>query len=239
MAKNGRYDEALSSLDQALVLGADPYDCYLRQSLVYQSLGRPREAISAAEKAVAVKPRMIAAREAVVALLLELREFRRAVEASQELLRIAPRHMAARDAMGAAFMGMGDVEAAMRVTNEMMRLDPGEPLHRLKRAMLLEHQGETRMAIADLQRVLDTTDDPTLAQTVRSHLDTLDLSELQKIVLLATEDPVFRAKLMREPERAITERGFALTEWGLRRLEEMATEELANHPSETSPRMYH
>lgn len=239
MVRNGRYAEALTSLNQALTLGADPYDCYLRQSQVYQSLGRPEDALSAAEKAVAARPNAVAPREAMVALYLQLRNFDGAIAVSREILRIAPRHMAARHAMGAAYMSIGDFDAAMRVANEMVRMEPDEPLHRLKRAMLLEHMGQTHMAMEDLQRALDLAEDEDLRSHLREHMETLDLVELHKIIMLAEDDPVFRLRVMREPERAITERGFSLSEWGLRRLEEITSEILADLGTSTTPRLYH
>ncbi len=239
MARNGKLAEALTSLDQALRLGADPYNCYLRQASLYQSLGQPQEAVSAAQKAVDLRPDRVAAREAVVALLLELRDFRKAVEASEQLLRINPRHIAARDAMGAAYLGLGDTDAALRIANEVIRREPNQPMHRLKRAFLFEHNGEVRLAMADLQRAMDMSDDLTLVATIREHLDALDSSELAKIVELASNDAVFRAKLLREPERTILERGFALTDWGLQRLREMAAEGDDTVMPDLPTRLYH
>lgn len=239
LEQRGRLVEAIVSLDLAMNLGADPYDCYLRQARLYQSLGRWGEAVSTVEKAIERKPNRVAAREAMVALLLQSRDFERAIMAGKDLLKIAPRHVAARDALGAAYMGLGDVDAALRVTNELIRMDPSDPLHRFKRALLCRHKGEARMAVAEFQRVLDMTEDTDLADAVREHLDELDLSQLHSILLLAADDPVFRTKVVSDPERAVTERGFGLTEWGIRRLAEMASDDLAGYPGPGSPRSYH
>jgi tetratricopeptide (TPR) repeat protein len=239
MVRSGRYSEALTSLDQALRLGAEPYDCYLRQVQVYQSLGRPREALTVAEKAIALRPAAVAPREAMVALYLQTREFERAIAASREILRIAPRHMAARHAMGAAYMSIGDFDAAMRIANEMTRLEPDEPLHRIRRAMLLEHKGETRLALEDLQRALDFSRDPDLVMQIREHMETLDLVELQHIMMLAQDDAVFRVRIVREPQKAIAERGFWLSEWGLRRLEEITSDMFTELDTDPASPMYH
>jgi tetratricopeptide (TPR) repeat protein len=238
-ARQGDYAAAIDSLEAAIRLGADPYDCYLRQASLYRSLGRWGDAVTSAEKAVERGPNRLAAREAVIALLLQVRDYERAVEASRELIRIAPRHMPARDALGAAYMGLGDVDAAIRVANEMIRLETGNPVHRFKRAMLLQHKGEVRMALADFERVLDMSDDPDLSDAAREQLDALDLSQLHGILLLAADDAVFRAKLIMDPERAILERGFSLTDWGLRRLADLAVEDLDNFPGSWTPRSYH
>ncbi len=239
LARQGDYAGAIDSLDAAMRLGADPYDCYLRQANLYRYLGRVGDALTSAKKAIERGPHKMAAREAVIALLLLSRDFAGAVRASRELLKIAPKHMAARDALGAAYMGMGDVDGAIRVASEMIRFNPTDPLCRFKKAMLLQHKGEYRMAIAEFERVLETSDDPTLTDAVYEHLEELDLNQLHSILLLAADDPMFRAKVIADPEQAITERGFGLTGLGLLRLSDMAEVDLARLPGPRTPRTYH
>jgi tetratricopeptide (TPR) repeat protein len=239
LEQRGQLVEAISSLERAMDLGAEPYDCYLRQARLYQSLGRWGDAVSTVEKAIERKPNRVGARETMVALLLQSRDFRRAILAGKDLLRIAPRHVAVRDALGVAYLEIGDLDAALRVTNELIRLDPSDPHHRFKKAILCRQKGEMRMAVAELQRVLDMTDDPALADTVRQAMDQIDLTQLHTILLLAADDPVFRTKVLSDPERAITERGFGLSDWGIRRLAEIASDDLDTYPGSGTPRSYH
>lgn len=239
MLRDGRFAEALHTLDEALSLGADPYACYLTQSRAYHSLGRVTEAIDAAEKAVAARPKELGARELVLVLTLEARDFTRTLRVSREMIRLWPSHVQARQAMGEAYMNLGDYRGALRVLNELVRLEPRHPLHRVRRAALFEHMGETRRALEDLETALDMTNDTELMEVIRSQIETLDLVELQHILMLAEDDVVFRLNLLRDHERAVFEKGFALSEWGLNRLEEMLEKLATEAGLETRPQQYH
>jgi tetratricopeptide (TPR) repeat protein len=238
-AELGQIPEAIQSLEKALQFGADRYDCYLRIAKLHQTCGRWLEAVSAAQRAIAEHPDRLSAHEAVIALFLESRDYARAVSASLAMLKRFPRHVPARDALGAAYIGLGDMEAAMRVAGDLIRIDPTDPTHRFKKAILCQHQGELRMAIEEFQRVVDMAPDTDLAQSAREQLDLLDLHQLRGILLLASEDTVFRGKLVRDSELAIAERGFCLSEVGRQRLDELADFELGDVPANAQARMYH
>ncbi len=192
-----------------------------------------------AQKAIERKPHRIAAREAVIALLLQARDYRGAARASRDLLKVSPKHMAARDALGAAYMGMGDTDGAIRVASEMIRMNPADPLLRFRKAMLLQHKGEFRLAIAEFEAVLQISDDPALNDAIYDQLEDLDLNQLHSILLLAADDPLFRAKVIADPERAIAERGYGLSMLGLRRLADIADEDLDRIPGDRRPKTYH
>ncbi|NLH99177.1 MAG: tetratricopeptide repeat protein [Chthonomonadales bacterium] len=238
-AQRGLYAEAIGTLNAAMSLGADPYECYLRQARLYQSLGQWGDAVASAEKAIARKPHNVTARETIIALLIESHDFGRAVEAIRDLLRIAPDHVGARDALGTAYVGLGDLDAALRVINETIRLRPYDPIQRFRRGLIYEHKGEARLAIAEFSLVADLSEDEDLADSAREHLDDLDMAQLHDILLLAGDDPVFRTKLITNPEVAIAERGFGLSEWGLRRLAEFAAEGLTQYGGSGTPLTYH
>lgn len=239
MLRRGRYEEALSSLDQALSLGADPYDCYMRQAEVYQTLGMHDMALSAAAKAVEVHPRGLSAHEKLVSLHLKVGDYEGAIEAVRPLLKLVPRSVEARNALSLAYVGTGDFYGALRVTSEMVRLDPANPLHRLKRAMILEHLDDAGHAIEDIMAALELIDDAGLAADVRQHLESLDSAEIDRVLGLAEEDVVFRIEVIRDPRRATEARGFALSPWGLERLEAIVLQ-MARDPGPSGPlRRYH
>lgn len=239
LVRCGQLGEAIQSLHQALAFGADRYDCYLRLARLYKTCRQWPEAVSAARKAVEVHPDRLTAREAVVALCLETRDFARAIDESKALLSRFPRHLPARDALGAAYIGIGDVVAATRVASELIRLDPSDPTHRFKKALLCQHQGENGMAVDEFQRVVAMAPDTDLARSAREQLEVLDLHQLHSILLLASDDPVFRVRLQRDPEEALDERGFRLSEWGRDRLDDLVDEDLAGTEGCSTPRLYH
>lgn len=239
LAERGQVSEAIQSVEQAMRLGADRYTCYLRLARLYQAGRRWEEAVSAAEMAIAEHPGKLSAREAIIALYLEAGEYERAVDASKALLKLAPRHLPARDALGAAYIGLGDVQAAVRVANDLIRLNPYDPAHRFKKALLCQHQGEVRMAVEEFQRVLDMSSDPEMTQNAREQLEILDTYQLNAILVLSEEDPIFRAKLRRDAEAAAEERGFYLSDAGRQFLHEWIARRLEEQEEDCRPRRYH
>jgi tetratricopeptide (TPR) repeat protein len=239
LARRGQVSEAIESLEQALEFGADRYTCYLRLARLYQTRRQWRQAVSAAEKAVAEHPDHLPAREAVIALYMELKDYQRVVNASKELLKLAPRHVPARDALGAAYLGMGDMEAAMRVANDLVRLDPSNPAHHFTRGLLCAYSGALRLAVEEFERVLEMAPEGEQAEESEEQLEALDSFQLQQIFTLALEDPVFRARLLRDSDAASKERGFYLSMWGRQRLQEMVMADLADIEGSGRPNLYH
>jgi tetratricopeptide (TPR) repeat protein len=239
LAERGQVSEAIRSVEQAIRLGADRYTCYLRLARLYQAGQQWEEAVCAAEMAIAEHPGKLSAREAIIALYLEAGEYQRAVEASKALLKLAPRHLPARDALGAAYIGLGDVLAAVRVANDLIRLNPYDPAHRFKKALLCQHQGEVRMAVEEFQRVLDISSDPEMTQNAREQLEVLDSIQLNAIIVLSEEDPIFRVKLQRDPDMSVEERGFYLSDAGRQFLRDWISRRLPEQEEDCRPRLYH
>lgn len=239
MLRRGRYEEALTTLDQALTLGADPYDCYIRKAEAYQSMGMHEQALSEAAKAAEVHPTALRAHETMATIHLKMGDFTAAIDSIRTLLKLVPRSVTARSALSLAYVGTGDFEAALRVTSEMIRLDPADPIHRLKRAAILEHLGDVRHALLDLEEALELLDDPALALDVRQHIETLDTLEIGRVLALAEEDVIFRVQLQRDAARAVADRGYALSPWGLARLEDAMEEFGRTQRSETRVPRYH
>jgi tetratricopeptide (TPR) repeat protein len=239
LAESGQVAEAIERLHEAVRFGADRYTCFLRIARLHQSRQQWREAVSAAEQAIAEQPAKLTAREAVITFYLESRDYPRAIDASKALLKLSPRHVPARDALGAAYMGLGDLNAAIRVANDLIRLDPSNPSHRFTKAHLSQHCGEIGTAVEEFERVTRIAPDSELAVTAREQLEMLDTMQLDQIMTLACEDTIFRAKLIRDSDSAMFERGFRLSESGREVLHEMATEGLAEMESPCRPNLYH
>lgn len=239
LEQEGRVEEAVATLESAMQMGADRYTCYLRLARLYQRRHQWTEAVAAAELAIAEHPDKLSAREAVIALYLEVRDYERAVDASIALLKLSPHHVPARDALGTAYIGLGNVDAAIRVANDLVRLDPSDASHRFKKALLCQHRGEVRTAVEEFERVLAMAPDSDLAETAREQLDSLDVFQIDTILLLAEQDAVFRMKLLRDSHYAAAERGFALSESGRQKLEELVSEAMQNPLPDAHRNLYH
>lgn len=218
LSAKGQLPEAIRSLQSALRYGANPSLCYLRLARLYQSQKQLTMAIEAASKAVDLDPANIIAWEALLTLSIENKDFQKAVNIGRKLIKIAPNHIPARDMLGYAYMGLGNLDAAMRVTNDQIRLDPSNPSHHYTRAMLCMHSGETEMAIIELERVLNMTDDTDMINAATDQLEMLDTHQIEKIVVLAVEDDIFRMKLAMDIREAVESKGFVLSENGLEQL---------------------
>jgi tetratricopeptide (TPR) repeat protein len=239
LAATGHVPEAIASLDQAMQLGADRYTCYLRQARLYQERRQWTEAVSAAEKAIAEHPTKLSAREAIITLFLESRDYVRAVDASKALLKISPRHVPARDALGAAYIGMGDIDGAIRVATDLIRMDPANASHRFNRAHLCQHRGEIKMAVEEFERVLQLTEETDLVESAREQLDAMDAYQMNQILILAFEDSIFRAKLIRDAVSAAQQKGFFLSEAGRQALTDTVADSLADLDLPYRPSQYH
>ena len=220
LAQGRKWSQAITCLKRAIRAGADPYRYGLRIAEHYRALERWKEALSFAEQAAALAPQEMPAYEAIVAIALETGKFERAIEACTALIKLNPRHLPAYTALGHAYMHLGVTDAAMRVTNILIRLDPATPSHHFKKALLCQHHGEVGLAVYELKRTIELDPGGPHADAAQNALQTLDAFQLEQIVTLAQEDRVFRTKLERDPENALNERGFALSDYGTQVLSE-------------------
>ncbi len=218
LSAKGQLPEAIRSVKSALRYGANPSLCYLRLASLYQSQKQLPMALEAASKAVDLDPANINAWEALLSLSIENKDFQKAVDVGRELIKIAPNNIPARAMLGYAYMGLGKLDAAMRVTNDQIRLDPSNPAHHYTRAMLCMHGGEIGMAIMELERVLPMTDDTEMINATMDQLEMLDSHQIEKIVVLAVEDDIFRMRLAMDIREAVESKGFVLSENGLEQL---------------------
>jgi tetratricopeptide (TPR) repeat protein len=234
----GRYTQAISSLERAMEVGADGYVCSLRIADLYRSMRQWKAVFAVAEQAIALAPARTAAYEVLMEVALEAGDRERAMAASQALIKIAPRHIPAYNALGTAYMQIGNVEAAMRIARTLIRLDPETPTHHFKLALLCQHQGEVALAVHEFMQTIRLAPDGPFAEAARDALETLDIYQLNQIVTLALEDTVFRAKLSRDPVDAAIERGFALSSAGDHLLTEFCSDTLPDFPSATRTLRY-
>jgi len=229
-AKQGRSNQAVISLENAIAAGADPYGCRLRIANIYRTMEVWNDAFAAAEEAAALEPHRQAAYELLMTIAIEAGNSERVIFASNALIRLMPRHLLAYSAQSNAYIQQGDIDAAMRVTTTMIRLDPHTAAHRFRKAMLCQHKGEVGLAVHELAIALSLEPLGPYAEAASDALQMLDLMQIEQIMVLAGEDSVFRIKFQREPNETARERGFILSESGenlLRELGAMGMPEMA------------
>ncbi len=208
------YDEAVTALRRAILLGADAYVCTLHIADLECRRQNWLLALGAAEQAAALAPERLTAYEALMTIALHAGDCERALAACQMLLKRAPRHLAAHETLGMIYMQAGDVDAALRALNTLLRLTPDNPACYFRKGLLCQHKGEIRAALQAFHTTLHLDPDGPFGEEARDAMEALDAFQLNQILTLGMDDMLFRAQLRRGAGEAAAARGFALSEQG-------------------------
>lgn len=219
LAGAGRMDEAIACQAELTDLRPNDPTAFFRLGLMYREVRRVEPALSALRRAADLSPEYRDPREALIATLLDSGRYQEIVSEGKKLVKLAPRSIFARDVLSLAYMQLGQTDKALRVVSELIWLDPSNPDHYLKRAMLLQQQGNVKNAVGEYTRVLEMAPEGSDAVSVAADaLETIDDRQLQQILLLASDDHVFHWKAMHDPAEASLERGYHLTPDGVAKL---------------------
>jgi len=239
LEEEGLFKEAVQALEKAVRGAEDKVPVYVNLAELYRSQRNVEQAIVAVEKAIKLAPNDLRLREMLLEMLLELGRFDNAIEESKSLLEFSPKSLSARDVLSIAYLQKGMLDKALQITNELVSLDPGSPVNHFKKAVLYQQKGDIGSAIQEFSRVLDMHPDAEMAKDSEQAIDTLDSHQLRHIVMLAVEDYIFRAKLIRDPESAALERGYYLSYSGMSALKQIQFDELPEVWTEWKQRFYH
>lgn len=236
---DGNLDGAVESLQKALRSTGDKTSVYLELADLYRDQRKFDMALAAVRKAIKRSPNDVQVREVLLEMLLELGRFDEAIEESKALLKLSPKSLSARDVLSIAYIQKDMLERALQVTNEMITLDPSSPGNHFKKALLYQQKGDVGNAIHEFSRVLEMEPDAEMAEGAQQAIEALDSFQIRHIVMLAVEDFIFRAKLIRDPESAALERGFFLSLSGMSMLKQIQFDELSEVWSEWKQKFYH
>lgn len=220
MAK-GLYDEAVMFIEQAIALSPDNAAYYAQLADIYSAQSKLDKAVGAIKRAIKLQPSNLSLRETLLQLYLELGKFEDAVREAKLALKLSPKSLFVRELLAGALLHCGRLDAALRVVNELIALDSANPSHYFKRAVVFQQKGDLSRAMQEFSRVLEMDPDFDLAEAAKEAIGVLDGFQLRQIATLASEDAMFYAKLIRDPELAIAERGFALSVAGLLTLKQI------------------
>ncbi len=238
LTQDGQLHKALTSLERAIETGADAYSCTLRMAEIYRELGVPRMALECVEKAVGLVPERTQGYELLIAMTLETQNFTRAIEACQQLIKIAPRHIMAHTALATAYIQTEEFDRALRAVNVLIRLEPESADHHFKKAMICQAQQNYALATYEFSYVLHLEPNGIHASATYEALSVLDQCQVNQIMLLASEDKLFRIKLNHDPMGTLRERGFYLSEHGLQTFLEVSSQMIQSLPETCHYRAY-
>jgi tetratricopeptide (TPR) repeat protein len=128
---------------------------YNNLSNAYDKQGRVNEAISAAQKAIAVDPSYGIAHYNLGNLYARQGNFALARKHFEEAQRIYPNYADVRSNLGQVLAESGDVQAAMQQFRNAIELNPSVSRAHLNLGVLLAKQGDLTEAIAPLQRAAE------------------------------------------------------------------------------------
>lgn len=239
LEEQGLFEEAIAKLERAARVSTDKVPIYREIADLCRSQRLMEDAIAALRKAIRLKPNDVQAREALLEILLELGRYDDTINEARELLKISPRSLLARDVLSIAYIQKGMLDKALQVTNELIKLDPTSPINHFKKAVLYQQKGDIGNAIYEFSRVVEMEPDGEIARDAQQAIDTLDSYQLRSIVMLAVEDYIFRAKLIRDPEAAARERGYHLSVSGFSALRQIQFDELPEIYDEWKHTFYH
>ncbi len=225
-------DEAVACQTELTDLRPNDPMAFFRLGLMYREMRRVEPALSALRRAADLNPEYRDPREALIATLLDSGRYQEIVSEGKLLVKLAPRSIFARDVLSLAYMQLGQTDKALRVVGELIWLDPANPDHYLKRAMLLQQQGNVKNAVGEYTRVLEMAPQDSDALSVAADaLETMDDHQLQQILLLASDDQLFQWKAMHDPAEAVLERGYHLTPDGIAKLRFLLDQQARETPT--------
>lgn len=213
--QQGKLKKAIAALRRAVRISPDNPHYRLNLAVMYRDLGNIDKALTEAKRAVRLAPSMVQARELLAELLLEQGILEAALYEASQVLRLSPNNIRALDIMGTIYIYQGRTHQALRIIERLIRLCPTDPLYHFRRAVLLQQTGCIADAIRSYLQVLETEPDSELGEQAEEAIRNLDEHQIRQIILLAAADPLFRAKLERDPIEASQERGYQLSPGGL------------------------
>lgn len=212
LVASGRIEEAVAQLKTLVHALPDSTRGYVRLANLLRQWRRAGEAREILETAVAHVPNCPVSREALADVCLEIGRYDDAIRHGRALLDLKKRSIHARDLLSTAYLHRGQYDRALRLTDEMIRLDPFEPAHHFKRGVVLQQAGHLSGSCEAFQRTLELSPEPELQEACRMAIDLLERYQIRQILTIASDDMLFRLRLLRDPLDASQQRGFSLSE---------------------------
>lgn len=214
-----RFGEAVTAMQRALQLSPDNPAHYQHLAVLLRDDGRRDEALQMIKSGLSVSPADAGLLEFATEMHLEHEEPEAAILWGRRLLRVLPNSPTARELLAVAFAQADEPVEALRMIDQLIHRNPLDPSNHFKKGLLFQTNGRTHEAMDSFITTIRLAGDSPLGHEASQAAETLDREQIQQIIILATEDAVFRCKLQRDPAGAALERGFALSDEGLSVLE--------------------
>lgn len=221
LEQSGQYDEAIGIMEKAIELSPEKASHRLMLAELYRAQRQVEPAISAMKCACELDPKDATCQEALLQMYVEFGQFDEAIGECKRILKTQPSSVLALDVLGLAYLQQGYFDKALRIATKLIHLNPADSANHFKKAVLLQQKGDCARAIEEFTRVIDMEPEGEMSEAARQAVMVLDGLQLRQIATLAADDRLFYAKLVRDPELAVAERGYCLSMSGLFALRQM------------------
>lgn len=210
----GNLPQAVRALKRALRKGMNPLLCYARLAELHRLQSRWNQAIAAARQAVRLAPDPVPYREMLVEILMESGQLEDALQESLEWWEENPEDLTAMENLARAYWQRSEFPSALRVLNRLIKINPLCSEYRLQRAEVLQQLGLFFDSADDFETVMNSDASIELRFMAQSEVAMLDRWQMELIVTMLMENPLFRVQFSRDRRWAVEERGFRLSEAG-------------------------
>ncbi len=159
LTKQGKTDEALSHLEQAVRVAPTSVACHARLAMALARAGKHDRAIAELGETVRLAPTTLGLRVDLADALLAGGETGEAVAECREVLKEKPDAVAAIAILGAALAAEGHVEEAIPHLNRALELDPGNATAHFYLGLALSNRGRPETVLAHLNAAIQRRPD--------------------------------------------------------------------------------
>lgn len=215
LERKGESKRALLLLKKGVEQIPDSPALWFALGQLQRNLGQFREALESFERVLQLGHDTPIVREIIGQICSEIGLTNKALEHILRGLEQDPENPNLLDILAFVYLQKGLTREALQVVQRLVRIVPTDPVIQFKLATLYHQMGNYAQAIMAYQRTIALAPETELAKEAQQILEVLDRFQLEQVFMLSMEDPIFRTKLIRDPQRALQEKGFLLSESSL------------------------
>jgi len=215
LERKGEVKRAMLLLKKGLEQIPDSAALWFALGQLQRNLGQFREALESFEQVLKLGHDTPFLREIMGQVCSEIGLLDKAMEHVLIGLEQDPENPNLLDLLAFIYLQKGRARDALQAMQRLVRLAPTDPVIQFKLATIHHQLGNYAQAVMAYQRTIALAPGTELAREAQQILEILDRHQLEQVFMLSMEDPVFRTKLMRNPQEALREKGFLLSESSL------------------------
>ncbi len=215
LERRGETHRAIALLQKGVERSPQSGRLWFTLGQLQRNTGQLRDAMRSFEQVLALGDDMPLVREVMGQICTELGWTDKAIEHALKGLEKDIDNPNLLDLLAFAYLQRGQTREAVQVLGRLIRLAPTDPVVQFKMATLHHQLSNYAQAVKGYRQTMALAPNTELAREAQNALELLDRYQLEQVFVLSMEDPVFRMKLIRDPLKAVQEKGFALSDASL------------------------